>query len=187
MKDLTIEQKKIKLIEGKWSFLSTVLTLLNWTFFNISFMSQPYLTWLIAGDVSHCREEPKPNQTLLSRLRVFVYLYVTEMLMFFQGGDLQQSFEVAFLNGNNGFRFRIAGQNYNMTFFPTSKMSQINERYNTTRKVRRRPAKFVSRDDIQELRRYLTNAAVFMLRSAYIKGTQRQVSVDICSMEGSSP
>ncbi|XP_068739891.1 protein mono-ADP-ribosyltransferase PARP14-like [Montipora capricornis] len=72
------------------------------------------------------------------------------------GRDLQQALEDAFLNKRHGFRFRIADQDYRMKFFPESDMSQTNVKYGTTRSVRRRPEKFVSRDDIQVMKRSKT-------------------------------
>ncbi|XP_068694762.1 zinc finger CCCH-type antiviral protein 1-like [Montipora foliosa] len=73
-----------------------------------------------------------------------------------EGKDLQQALEDAFLNKRHGFRFRIADQDYRMKFVPESDMSQTNVKYGTTRNVRRRPAKFVSRDDIQVMKRSKT-------------------------------
>ena len=71
-----------------------------------------------------------------------------------QGKDLQESLEKAFLNKMNDFKFRIADQDYILSFNPSSDMSQTNVKYGTTKKVRRRPRKFVSKDDISQLKRY---------------------------------
>lgn len=79
-----------------------------------------------------------------------------------QGTDLQRSLEEAFLNTGmkHDFMFRIANQNYTLNFLPMSDMSQTNVTYGTTRKVRRRPAKLISKDDIRELVRYLRNILI---------------------------
>ena len=53
----------------------------------------------------------------------------------------------------NDFKFRIADQDYILSFNPSSDMSQTNVKYGTTKKVRRRPGKFVSKDDISQLKR----------------------------------
>ncbi|XP_068723405.1 uncharacterized protein [Montipora capricornis] len=71
------------------------------------------------------------------------------------GRDLQQALEGAFLNKQDGFRFRVAGQNYRMKFYPEYDMKQTNVKYGTTRNVRRRE-KFVSSDDIQTMKRSKT-------------------------------
>lgn len=52
-------------------------------------------------------------------------------------------------------RFRISDQNYILSFDSSGDMSQKNVVYSTVKKVRRRPAKFVSKDDISQLIRYL--------------------------------
>ncbi|XP_068694759.1 zinc finger CCCH-type antiviral protein 1-like isoform X2 [Montipora foliosa] len=72
------------------------------------------------------------------------------------GRNLQQAVEEAFLSKRHGFRFRIADQDYRLSFVPESDMSQTNVKYGTTRNVRRRPEKFVSRDDIQVMKRSKT-------------------------------
>lgn len=76
-------------------------------------------------------------------------------ILYFQGKDLQRSLEEALFNRTNRFSFRIADQDYTLNFLPTSDMSQTNVKYGTTRKVRRRPAKGISKDDIRGLKRYV--------------------------------
>ena len=71
-----------------------------------------------------------------------------------QGKDLQVPLEKAFLNKKNDLKFRIAKQDYILSFIPSSDMSQINIKYGTEKKVRRRPSKVVSKDDISEIQRY---------------------------------
>ena len=70
---------------------------------------------------------------------------------------MQQDLEEAFLNKRDGFGFLLSDQDYRINFVPESDMTQTNEKYGTTRKVRRRPLKFVSREDIQLMKRYFTN------------------------------
>ena len=93
----------------------------------------------------------------------------TEQLTFLylQGRDLQCRLEEAFLSGRNGFRFRIADQDYQMNFNPSSNMSQTNVKYGTTREVRRRPAKIISKCDISELKRYIRNQLCLYLISPW--------------------
>ena len=55
----------------------------------------------------------------------------------------------------NDFKFRIADQDYILSFNPSSDMSQTNVKYGTTKKVKRRPGKFVSKDDVSQIQRYL--------------------------------
>ena len=71
-----------------------------------------------------------------------------------QGKDLQESLEKAFWNKKTDFRFRIRNQDYILTFVSSSSMSQTNIYYGTRKTVRRRPAKFFSKDDISQLKRY---------------------------------
>jgi len=54
------------------------------------------------------------------------------------GRDLQYFLEEAFIRVWNCFRFRIADQDYQVNFKPSSDMSQTNVIYGTTREVRRR-------------------------------------------------
>ena len=72
-----------------------------------------------------------------------------------QGRDLQELLEKAFLDKKKDSRFCISDQNYILSFDSSSDMSQKNVIYGTVKKVRRRPAKFVSKDDISQLIRYL--------------------------------
>ena len=72
-----------------------------------------------------------------------------------QGKDLQELLEKAFLDKKKDSRFRISDQNYTLSFDSSDDMSQKNVTYGTVKKVRRRPAKFVSKDDISQLIRYL--------------------------------
>lgn len=72
-----------------------------------------------------------------------------------QGKDLQELLEKAFLDKKKDSRFRISDQNYTLSFDSSDDMSQKNVTYDTVKKVRRRPAKFVSKDDISQLIRYL--------------------------------
>lgn len=72
-----------------------------------------------------------------------------------QGKDLQELLEKAFLDKKKDSRFRISDQNYTLSFDSSDAMSQKNVTYGTVKKVRRRPAKFVSKDDISQLIRYL--------------------------------
>ncbi|KAJ7337282.1 Poly (ADP-ribose) polymerase [Desmophyllum pertusum] len=71
------------------------------------------------------------------------------------GRDLQRSFEKAFVNKTNCFKFRISDQDYELHFSPPTEMYQENLKYGTTRKVRRRPAEVKSGADILELKRSL--------------------------------
>ena len=93
-----------------------------------------------------------------SELQTFLYL---------QDRDLQCCLEEAFLSGRNGFRFRIADQDYQMSFSPSSDMSQTNVKYGTTREVRRRPARIISKYDISELKRYVRNQLCLYLISLW--------------------
>ena len=72
-----------------------------------------------------------------------------------QGRDLQELLEKAFLDKKKDSRFCISDQNYILSFHSSGDMSQKNVIYGTVKKVRRRPAKFVSKDDISQLIRYL--------------------------------
>ena len=72
-----------------------------------------------------------------------------------QGKDLQELLEKAFLDKKKDSRFRISDQNYTLSFDSSDDMSQKNVTYGTVKKVRRRPAKFVSKDYISQLIRYL--------------------------------
>jgi len=72
-----------------------------------------------------------------------------------QDSDLQKSIEEAFLNKTNCFSFRISDQDYRLYFSSTTDMYQENVRYGTRKEVRRRPAEFQSRADIQQLKRYV--------------------------------
>ena len=72
-----------------------------------------------------------------------------------QGKDLQELLEKAFLDKKKDSRFRISDQNYILSFDSSGDMSQKNVLSGTVKKVRRRPAKFVSKDDISQLIRYL--------------------------------
>ena len=72
-----------------------------------------------------------------------------------QGRDLQELLEKTFLDKKKDSRFCISDQNYILSFDSSGDMSQKNVIYGTVKKVRRRPAKFVSKDDISQLIRYL--------------------------------
>lgn len=72
-----------------------------------------------------------------------------------QGKDLQELLEKAFLDKKNDSRFHISDQIYILSFDSSGDMSQKNVKHGTIKKVRRRPAKFVSKDDISQLIRYL--------------------------------
>ena len=72
-----------------------------------------------------------------------------------QGKDLQELLEKTFLDKKNASRFRISDQNYILSFDSSGDISQKNVINGTIKKVRRRPAKFVSKDDISQLIRYL--------------------------------
>ena len=71
-----------------------------------------------------------------------------------QGKELQESLEKAFWNKQKDFRFRIRNHDYILTFDSSNSMSQRNIYYGTRKTVRRRPGKFVSKDDISQLKRY---------------------------------
>lgn len=70
---------------------------------------------------------------------------------------MQLSLEEAFLKTTNGYSYRIAGQDNEKGFLSPSDVSQTNLGNETARKLRRRPAKVVSRDDILALKRYVRN------------------------------
>ncbi|XP_073241982.1 uncharacterized protein [Porites lutea] len=87
------------------------------------------------------------------------------------GNDLQESLERAYLNKKNDFKFRIADQDYILNFNPSSDMSQTNVKYGTTKKVRRRPGKFVSKDDISQLKRSQNAVSVLQRRNTRVTNT----------------
>ena len=78
-----------------------------------------------------------------------------ELKFLSQGKDLQEPLEKSFLDEKNYFGFRIADENYILRFDPWGDMRQENVTYRTIKKVRRRPAKFLSIEDISQLIRYL--------------------------------
>ena len=77
------------------------------------------------------------------------------MILCSQDRDLQKPIEEAFLSKSNCCSFRISGQDYRLYFCSTTEMYQENVKYGTRKKVRRRPADFRSREDLQQLKRYV--------------------------------
>lgn len=98
---------------------------------------------------------------LLRRLRSSLWISMQvqfksdELKFLSQGKDLQEPLEKSFLDEKNYFRFRIADENYILRFDPWGDMRQENVTYRTIKKVRRRPAKFLSIEDISQLISYL--------------------------------
>ena len=83
------------------------------------------------------------------------------------------------MSKRHGFRFRIADQDYRLSFVPESDMSQTNVKYGTIRNVRRRPEKFVSRDDIQVMKRYCSIVLqVSKVRHLVVHFDFRSLSID---------
>ena len=78
---------------------------------------------------------------------------------FFKERELQGVIEEAYLDYlkqgkvREEFRFETAEHVYNLLFCPTG-MYQVNLKTRTMRGVRRRPAKFISNEDIEDLKRY---------------------------------
>lgn len=98
-----------------------------------------------------------------------------------QDRDLQQPIEEAFLSKSNCCSFRISDQVYKL-YLSTSEMHQENVKYGTRKEVRRRPADFKSRADIQQLKRCARNTDIAMnnLKShSYCSSSTRETHMPV--------
>ncbi|XP_074636867.1 uncharacterized protein LOC141895017 isoform X2 [Acropora palmata] len=104
--------------------------------------------------VSYVHDPDDTTATLWTWYWMDEHGYWREYNLDHTGTDLQQALEDAFLRKSpGGIHFRIAYGDYKINFSPESDMRQENVRYGTKRKVRRRPSKFVTGNDIKLLKR----------------------------------